>query len=79
MRSGSQALVAVFLVSSFVIQVAGQANTRSNGGARSKAAPVEANGAKAPASEMRNAIERYTLVGVIAESQLRLDEPGRQD
>jgi uncharacterized protein (DUF885 family) len=61
MRSGFRALIVATLLCCFLIQVPAQTSTRTNGGARAKAAPPEANGAKAPVSEMRSAIERYAL------------------
>jgi uncharacterized protein (DUF885 family) len=62
MRS-ARALVVVPLLCCFLIQIPAQTSTRTNGGGRSKpvAAAADANGSKAPASEMRSAIERYTV------------------
>jgi uncharacterized protein (DUF885 family) len=62
MRQGSKALIIVCLVASFLINAPAQNGGRSNGGARPKpAAAADPNGAKAPVSEMRSAIERYTV------------------
>jgi len=61
MRFGSRALVVVLLCC-FLVQLPAQTSI-SNGGSRSKttASAVEPNGTKAPVSEMRSAIERYTV------------------
>lgn len=61
MRSGFRALVVVLSLCCFLTQIPAQINTRSNAGGRSKSAPAEPNGSKAPVSEMRSAIERYTV------------------
>ncbi len=63
MRSRSNALVVILLISGFLIQVPAQNGTQTNGGARTKAlaAPADPNGVKVPESEMRGAIERYTV------------------
>jgi hypothetical protein len=62
MRFGSRALVVVALLCCFLVQLPAQ-TSMSNGGSRSKttASAAGPNGTKAPASEMRSAIERYTL------------------
>ena len=61
MRSAFRALVVVLLLCCFLTQIPAQSNTRSNGGARPKSAPGEPNGSKAPVSELRSAIERYSV------------------
>ena len=61
MRSRTQALVVAFLLSSFLIQVPAQSNTRNNVGTRPKAPAADGNGARSPVSEMRSAIERYSV------------------
>jgi uncharacterized protein (DUF885 family) len=58
MRS-ARALVVVILLCCFSTHVPAQ--TQTNGGVRTKAAAVDPNGTKAPVSEMRAAIERYTV------------------
>jgi len=61
MRS-ARALVVVPLLCCFLVQIPAQNGGRTNGGARPKpAAAADPNGAKAPVSEMRSAIERYTV------------------
>ena len=60
MRS-ARALVVVVILCCVLVQIPAQTSTRTNGGARTKAAAVDPNGAKAPVSEMRSAIERYTV------------------
>ena len=62
MRFGSRALVVVALHCCFLVQIPAQ-TSMSNGGSRSKttASAADPNGTKAPASEMRSAIERYTV------------------
>ncbi len=59
MRS-ARALVLIPLLCCFLIQIPAQTSTRTNGGARLKAA-ADLNGGRAPVSEMRSAIERYTV------------------
>jgi uncharacterized protein (DUF885 family) len=62
MRSRFCALIVVPLLCCFLIQIPAQTSTPTNGGARPKpATTTDPNGAKAPASEMRAAIERYTV------------------
>ena len=60
MRSAYRGLVVVTLLWCFVIQSPAQTSIRTNGG-RAKAAAADPNGTKAPVSEMRAAIERYTV------------------
>src|SRR5690349_12811458 len=60
MRSASRGLVVVSLLWCFLIQSPAQTSIRTNGG-RAKAAAADPNGTKAPVSEMRAAIERYTV------------------
>src|SRR5678815_5531122 len=59
MRS-ARALVVVPLLCCFLIQTLAQNGGRTNG-SRPKPAVADPNGAKAPVSEMRSAIERYTV------------------
>jgi len=61
MRSALRGLVVVSLLCCFLIQIPAQTSNRTNGGGRAKpiAAAADPNGGKA--SEMRSAIERYTL------------------
>src|SRR5829696_2693388 len=62
MRSAFRALVVVTLLCCFLIQIPAQTPNRTNGGGRSRpTAAAEPNGAKAPVSEMRSAIERYAV------------------
>jgi len=63
MRPAFRGLVVVFLLCCFLIQTLAQTSNRANGGGRSKPAATAAdpNGGKAPVSEMRSSIERYTL------------------
>ncbi|HSE16141.1 MAG TPA: hypothetical protein VLB46_03765, partial [Pyrinomonadaceae bacterium] len=61
MRSALRSLVVVSLLCCFLIQIPAQTANRTNGGARPKAAAADPNGSKTPVSEMRNAIERYTV------------------
>src|SRR6185295_3460939 len=62
MRSASRGLVVVSLLCTFLIQIPAQTSNRTNGGGRAKptATAPDPNG-KAPVSEMRGAIERYTV------------------
>ncbi len=61
MRSAFRGLVAVSLLSCFLLQIPAQTSNRTNGGGRAKpTATADPNG-KTPVSEMRSAIERYTL------------------
>lgn len=60
MRS-ARALVVVPLLCCFLVQIPAQNGGRTNAGAPPKPAAADPNGAKAPVSEMRNAIERYTV------------------
>src|SRR6476620_7202543 len=59
MRSVFRALVVTCLLCCFVIQIPAQTSSRTNGG-RLKTPAADPNG-KAPVSEMRSAIERYTV------------------
>src|SRR6185369_4318811 len=64
MRSLSRALVVTSLLCCFLIQIPAQTSSRTNGGGRLKTPagdPNGPNGSKAPVSEMRSAIERYTV------------------
>jgi hypothetical protein len=82
MRSALRGLVVVSLLCCFLIQIPAQTSNRTNGG-RSKpatAAAADPNGGKAPVSELRSAIERYTVDRgsltrsyPVAVSQLRRD------
>lgn len=61
MRPAFRGLVVFSLLCSFLIQLSAQTSNRTNGGrARPAATAVDPNG-KAPVSEMRAAIERYTV------------------
>jgi uncharacterized protein (DUF885 family) len=59
MRSAFRGLVVVSLLCCFLIQTLAQTSNRTNGG-RAKPAAADPNG-KQPVSEMRSAIERYTV------------------
>ena len=61
MRSVPRALVVTSLLCCFLIQIPAQTSSRTNGGGRLKTPAADPNGSKAPVSEMRNAIERYTV------------------
>jgi len=63
MRPAFRGLVVVSLLCSFLFQLSAQTSNRTNGGGRAKPAATAAdpNGNKAPVSEMRAAIERYTV------------------
>ena len=62
MRSVARALVVTSLLCCFVIQIPAQTSSRTNGAARLKTtAEADPNGSKTPVSEMRSAIERYTV------------------
>jgi len=61
MRSVFRALVVTSLLCCFVIQIPAQTSSRTNGGGRLKTPAADPNGSKAPVSEMRSAIERYTV------------------
>ncbi len=63
MRPAFRGLVVVFLLCSFLIQLSAQTSNRTNGGGRARPAATapDPNGSKAPVSEMRAAIERYTV------------------
>jgi len=62
MRSGFRALVVVALLCCFLIQIPAQTSSRTNGGTKPKAvAAADPNGTKEHISEMRSAIERYTV------------------
>ena len=60
MRFGSRALVVAALLCCFLVQLPAQ-TSMSNGGSRNKTSASDPNGTKAPVSEMRSAIERYTV------------------
>src|SRR5215217_6372356 len=62
MRPALRCLIVVSLLCCFLIQIPAQTSNRTNGGVRSKPmAAADPNGGKAPVSEMRSAIERYTV------------------
>src|SRR5215213_6727798 len=63
MRSALRGLVVVSLLCCFLIQTLAQTSNRTNGGGRGKptAAVADPNDGKAPVSEMRSSIERYTV------------------
>ena len=61
MRSAFRGLVVVSLLSCFLIQIPAQTSNRTNGGRRSTPTAADPNGGKAPVSEMRSSIERYTV------------------
>src|SRR5215510_14156117 len=62
MRSVCRALVVTSLLCCFLIQIPAQTSSRTNGGGRLKTtSTADPNGSKAPVSEMRAAIERYTV------------------
>src|SRR5678816_4529417 len=63
MRPAFRGLVVVSLLCCFLIQTLAQTSNRANGGGRAKPAATvpDPNGGKAPVSEMRSSIERYTL------------------
>jgi uncharacterized protein (DUF885 family) len=61
MRSALRCFVVISLLCCFLIQIPAQTANRINGGTRTKATAADPNGSKTPVSEMRNAIERYTL------------------
>ena len=60
MRSALRGLVVAFLLCCFLLQLTAQTANRTNSGRAKPAAAVDPNG-KAPVSEMRSAIERYTV------------------
>src|ERR1041384_3273945 len=62
MRSALRGLVVASLLCCFLIQIPAQTANRTNGNGRSNSAtpPADPNG-KTPISEMRSAIERYTV------------------
>src|SRR6185369_1187575 len=61
MRSAFRGLVVVSLLCCFLIQTLAQTSNRTNGGrAKPATTDIDPNG-KAPVSEMRSAIERYTV------------------
>src|SRR5215208_771926 len=60
MRPALRGLVVVSLLFCFLVQIPAQTANRTNGG-RSKPAAADPNGTKATGSEMRSAIERYTV------------------
>ncbi len=61
MRSAFRALVVTSLLCCFLVQIPAQTSMRTNGGARPKVIAADPNGTKAPVSEMRAGIERYTV------------------
>jgi uncharacterized protein (DUF885 family) len=61
MRSALRSLVVVSLLCCFLIQIPAQTANRANGSARTKATTTADPNGKTPVSEMRNAIERYTV------------------
>jgi hypothetical protein len=61
MRPALRGLVVVSLLCCFLIQIPAQTANRTNGGRSKPAAAADPNGGKAPVSEMRSAIERYTV------------------
>ncbi|HEY0763219.1 MAG TPA: DUF885 family protein [Pyrinomonadaceae bacterium] len=61
MRSVCRALVVTSLLCCFLIQIPAQTSSRTNGVGRVKTSTAGSNGSKAPVSEMRGAIERYTV------------------
>src|SRR5215217_4718055 len=62
MRPALRCLIVVSLLCCFLIQIPAQTSNRTNGGVRSKPmAAADPNGSRAPVSEMRSAIERYTV------------------
>src|SRR6185369_466644 len=63
MRSAYRGLVVVSLLCCFLIQTLAQTSNRTNGIGRAKptATAADPNGGKAPVSEMRSSIERYTV------------------
>src|SRR5215213_6812523 len=61
MRSALRGSVVVSLLFCFLVQIPAQTANRANGGRSKPTVDVEPNGAKAPVSEMRSAIERYTV------------------
>lgn len=76
----ARAFVVVPLVCCFLVQIPAQTNTRTNGGARPKPAATDGNGARAPVSEMRSAIERYSVDrGSLARSYPVAVSQGRRD
>lgn len=76
----ARAFVVVPLLCCFLVQIPAQTNTRTNGGARPKPAAADGNGARAPVSEMRSAIERYSVDrGSLARSYPVAVSQGRRD
>src|SRR5574338_631253 len=61
MRSALRCLVVASLLCCFLIQIPAQTANSTNGGRAKPAAAADPNGDKAPVSEMRSAIERYTV------------------
>src|ERR1044071_402194 len=60
MRSALRGLVVAFLLCCFLGQLPAQTANRTNGNGRSQPATADPNG-KATVSELRSAIERYTV------------------
>ncbi len=61
MRPALRGLVVASLLCCFLVHIPAQTANRTNGNGRSKPATADPNGGKAPVSEMRSAIERYTV------------------
>jgi uncharacterized protein (DUF885 family) len=61
MRSALRGLVVISLLCCFLIQIPAQTANRTNGGRTKPATPAADPNGKAPVSEMRSAIERYTV------------------
>ncbi len=63
MRPAFRGLVVLSLLCCFLVQIPAQTSNRTNGSGRARpsATAADPNGGKAPISEMRSAIERYTL------------------
>src|SRR5262245_63039481 len=62
MRSAFRGLVVASLLCCFLIQIPAQTSNRTNGGrAKPTTTAADQNGGKAPVSEMRSSIERYTV------------------
>src|SRR5687768_14872261 len=78
----ARAFVVIPLLCCFLVQIPAQTNTRTNGGGgpRPKPAAADGNGARAPVSEMRSAIERYSVDrGSLARSYPVAVSQGRRD
>jgi hypothetical protein len=83
MRSGAKTLIIVLVLTCFLIQVPAQTSPKPNGGGRAKtsaATTAAVDGAKAPVSEMRAAIERYSVDrGSLARSYPVAVSPARRE